>query len=175
MKIERKKGINKIKVVHNKALLAWIIILAVILLGVVIVIMTLDNKNNNTNNHAGNSQTQIANPASIHCIEHGGNLSIRTDDSGGQYGVCVFADKSECEEWKFYRGECSNSTKECSVNSDCVAASCCHASSCTSKENAPECSSVMCTMNCQSGTLDCGQGNCQCINNKCQASFSTGG
>ena len=52
------------------------------------------------------SLTQLANPASVYCVEQGGTLDIRTDDSGGQYGVCVFKDGSECEEWAFYRGEC---------------------------------------------------------------------
>ncbi|MBU1866793.1 MAG: DUF333 domain-containing protein, partial [Actinobacteria bacterium] len=25
---------------------------------------------------------------------------------GGTYGVCVFPDGSECDEWAFFRGEC---------------------------------------------------------------------
>ena len=54
--------------------------------------------------------SQIANPASVYCIEKGGNLSIRTDETGGQYGICVFPDGSECEEWKFFRGECNISS-----------------------------------------------------------------
>lgn len=48
----------------------------------------------------------MVNPASAHCEEKGGQLETRTDSTGGQYGVCVFADGSECEEWAFYRGEC---------------------------------------------------------------------
>lgn len=49
----------------------------------------------------------IANPASTYCVEQGYKLEIRTDPlSGGQYGVCIFPDGKECEEWKFFRGEC---------------------------------------------------------------------
>jgi putative hemolysin len=48
----------------------------------------------------------LPNPASVFCQEQGGQLEIRTDASGGQYGVCIFADGSECDEWAFYRGEC---------------------------------------------------------------------
>ncbi len=49
----------------------------------------------------------IANPASTYCIEQGYQLEIKTDpSSGGQYGVCIFPDGKECEEWKFFRGEC---------------------------------------------------------------------
>jgi putative hemolysin len=49
---------------------------------------------------------QIANPASVFCIENGGKLEIRADSDGGQYGVCKFVNGSECEEWKYFRGEC---------------------------------------------------------------------
>jgi len=52
------------------------------------------------------SNSEIANPASEYCEEQGGTLEIRTDSSGGQYGVCLFDDGSECEEWAFFRGEC---------------------------------------------------------------------
>lgn len=48
----------------------------------------------------------LANPASVYCEEQGGTLEIRTDADGGQYGVCIFADGSECEEWAYFRGEC---------------------------------------------------------------------
>jgi hypothetical protein len=34
-------------------------------------------------------------------------VDIRTDEAGGQFGICVFADGSECEEWAFFRGECA--------------------------------------------------------------------
>ncbi len=49
----------------------------------------------------------MPNPASVHCEEQGGRLEMRTAADGGQFGVCVFADGSECEEWAFYRGECA--------------------------------------------------------------------
>jgi len=44
--------------------------------------------------------TGIANPASVYCEEQGGTLDLAT-------GMCTFADGSQCEEWAFYRGECS--------------------------------------------------------------------
>jgi putative hemolysin len=50
--------------------------------------------------------SELANPASVYCEEQGGSVDMRTDETGGQYGVCIFADGSECEEWKFFRGEC---------------------------------------------------------------------
>jgi eight-cysteine-cluster-containing protein len=52
----------------------------------------------------------LPNPASVYCEQHGGTLEIRTDASGGQYGVCVFPDGTECEEWAFFRGECGKSS-----------------------------------------------------------------
>lgn len=57
----------------------------------------------------------IANPASENCVAKGGRLEVRggtppgglLKDATAQYGVCVFPDGSECEEWKFFRGECA--------------------------------------------------------------------
>ncbi len=51
-------------------------------------------------------QGGLPNPASVYCQEQGGQLEIRQDSQGGQYGVCIFEDGSECDEWAFYRGEC---------------------------------------------------------------------
>ncbi len=47
----------------------------------------------------------IANPASVYCTERGYTLEIR-NTANGQVGYCVFPDKSECEEWAFFRGQC---------------------------------------------------------------------
>ncbi len=52
-------------------------------------------------------QPGMANPASVYCEEQGGRLEIRTEAGGGQYGVCIFPDGSECDEWAFFRGECA--------------------------------------------------------------------
>lgn len=49
----------------------------------------------------------MPNPASVYCQERAGRLEIRTDANGDQYGVCVFLDGSECDEWEYFRGECS--------------------------------------------------------------------
>ncbi len=49
----------------------------------------------------------MPNPASVHCEEQGYTLEIRTASDGGQYGVCIFDDGTECEEWAYFRGECS--------------------------------------------------------------------
>jgi putative hemolysin len=51
----------------------------------------------------------IANPASVYCVKQGYKNEIRTNADGSQYGVCIFKDGSECEEWKFYKNECKES------------------------------------------------------------------
>lgn len=51
----------------------------------------------------------IANPASTNCLEQGGRLELQ-EDSAGQFGVCVFADGSRCEEWRFFRKECAKAS-----------------------------------------------------------------
>lgn len=48
----------------------------------------------------------IANPASQNCEAKGGKLSIQTNPSGGQYGICIFEDNLQCEEWAMLRGDC---------------------------------------------------------------------
>jgi putative hemolysin len=59
--------------------------------------------------------SQVANPASTYCEEQGYTLELHTGEDGGQHGVCVFPDGSECEEWAFYRGECAPGDDEQSV------------------------------------------------------------
>jgi putative hemolysin len=49
---------------------------------------------------------QIANPASENCVEQGGTLVIQERGDGGEYGVCLFEDNRQCEEWAMLRGEC---------------------------------------------------------------------
>ncbi len=49
----------------------------------------------------------IPNPSSVYCSDQGGTSEIRTAADGSQYGTCVFDDGSECEEWAYFRGECS--------------------------------------------------------------------
>lgn len=53
----------------------------------------------------------IPNPASKYCVENDGKLDIREDATGGQVGYCVFPNGAECEEWKYFNGECSKDDK----------------------------------------------------------------
>jgi uncharacterized protein len=48
----------------------------------------------------------MPNPASVYCEEQGYQVEIRTAEDGSQSGVCVFPE-GECDEWAFFRGECS--------------------------------------------------------------------
>jgi putative hemolysin len=52
------------------------------------------------------AQTTLANPASQNCVAKGGKLTIEKNPKGGEYGVCVFADNLQCEEWAMLRGQC---------------------------------------------------------------------
>jgi len=53
------------------------------------------------------STPQLPNPASKYCIEQGYNITIRTNPDGSQTGYCIFPDGRECEEWAYFRGECT--------------------------------------------------------------------
>lgn len=57
----------------------------------------------NTNN---SQLIGMANPASVFCEKQGYKLEIRKDAQGNEYGMCIFGDGKECDEWKFYRNEC---------------------------------------------------------------------
>lgn len=48
----------------------------------------------------------LANPASENCVKQGGAVSIQKRGDGGEYGICVFEDNRQCEEWALQRGEC---------------------------------------------------------------------
>ena len=52
------------------------------------------------------TKTGIANPASTNCINKGGTLKIQKGGGGGEYGICIFEDNRQCEEWALFRGEC---------------------------------------------------------------------
>jgi putative hemolysin len=53
-----------------------------------------------------NKTSQMANPASVYCVQNGGKSEIKTAPDGSQTGYCKFDDGSECEEWAYFRKEC---------------------------------------------------------------------
>jgi putative hemolysin len=66
-------------------------------------------------NHTASGQTSaestlpplnMVNPASKFCQDQGFTLEIRSEDDGSQYGVCIFSDGSECDEWAYFNGQC---------------------------------------------------------------------
>lgn len=48
---------------------------------------------------------EMANPAAANCLAKGGTIEIRQRKIG-EYGVCLFEDNRQCEEWALWRGEC---------------------------------------------------------------------
>ncbi len=58
--------------------------------------------------------------------------------------------------------------KQCTQDSDCKPASCCHASDAVNKEYAPSCTGILCSQECKPNTIDCAQGSIKCIQNECQ-------
>jgi putative hemolysin len=57
----------------------------------------------------GGNQVGIANPASVYCVEQGGELEIASE-AGGQVGYCHLQSGEVCEEWAFFRGECGQAS-----------------------------------------------------------------
>lgn len=57
--------------------------------------------------------TELGNPASQYCLEHGGLSLVKTlimNGSESQEGICEFSNSSQCEEWQYFRGECKPSS-----------------------------------------------------------------
>ncbi len=52
----------------------------------------------------------MANPAAVYCEGQGYRLQPVMTDGGGQSAICIFPDGSQCDEWAYYRGECSPAT-----------------------------------------------------------------
>jgi len=75
----------------------WVAVLLVIGFGIYFIF---------NNQNVEKQDVGIANPASVFCVDNGGKLEIRTDSTGGQVGFCIFSNKTECEEWAYFRGEC---------------------------------------------------------------------
>ncbi len=70
------------------------------------------------NNGANNNDTigEIPDPAGYLCHELGYKTQVITDEKGGQYGICIFPDGTECEEWSFYAGQCGKTWSYCEQN-----------------------------------------------------------
>lgn len=51
----------------------------------------------------------LPNPAALHCIEHHGRYDNRIS-TGGEAGVCIFEDGTECGDWAFVHGDCTPGT-----------------------------------------------------------------
>jgi eight-cysteine-cluster-containing protein len=119
----------------------------------------------------------FGNPASEYCLEHNGSIAMRTDDKGNQYGVCIFNDMTECEEWTYYRGECKpgknppptitehnglSTYENCSTVNDCVVSGC-NGEICQSRFEKPRVS--ICVYN-PPYPKELGYV-CKCVNQKC--------
>lgn len=68
---------------------------------------------------------------------------------------------------------CKQVGDECVKDEDCVVASCCHPKECVPIGQKPDCTGMMCTLNCEPGTMDCGQGSCMCVKGVCKAVLSS--
>ena len=53
------------------------------------------------------SSANMPNPAAAYCQQQGYTSEIRTAADGSQSGVCKFPDGTECDEWAYFRQECS--------------------------------------------------------------------
>lgn len=103
----------------EKANLNWKICLLIILLLLINgCIISEDYKSDNSQpKEKVDNETKVyegaADPSTVYCIELGYEGKTITNDEGGQYGICIFPDKSECDTWAFFRGKCGQEWSYC--------------------------------------------------------------
>jgi len=101
---------TSVKVILFVALLAILAILLVGVMGIVTLLPFRTSIQETTQSEiggAGPAGMELANPASKYCLDQGYVLQMVEDQLGNQMGICNFPDGSQCEEWAYYRGECS--------------------------------------------------------------------
>ena len=60
----------------------------------------------------GGNAPGMSNPAAVYCEELGYEYRL-VDSAGGQRGVCVLPDGSQCDDWGFLEGRCGQSYSYC--------------------------------------------------------------
>lgn len=95
----------KYKHLYLAATVATLAVLFVLFVSGVCAVFLQRNANQAKNNLSFRQETSLANPASQNCINLGGQIEIR-NRRPGQYGVCLFDDNRQCEEWALLRGQC---------------------------------------------------------------------
>lgn len=63
------------------------------------------NAETSQDNSSAGQTAGLPNPASENCLQKGGKLEMRKNKKG-EYGVCIFEDNKQCEEWAFFHGDC---------------------------------------------------------------------
>ena len=62
-----------------------------------------------------NVSFSLPNPAAVYCKNLGYEYKI-VKTSKGEYGECIFPDKSKCDEWEFLEGKCGQDYSYCKKN-----------------------------------------------------------
>ena len=67
-------------------------------------------------------EANLPNPASVYCEEQGNRAGIVSAPDGSQSGICVFPDGITCDEWAYFRGECTPAEQDAPKTSEPQAA-----------------------------------------------------
>ena len=55
----------------------------------------------------------IPNPAAVYCAKLGYKYETRKNEYGGEYGVVIFPDGTECNDWSFFKGKAGQKWSYC--------------------------------------------------------------
>ncbi len=90
---------------HEIIILA--IIILVIILGLAIVLMRPILAPGGPKSPVNTTGAGIPNPAATYCKNMNNTYEIRTAPDGSQYGVCILPGGTVCDEWEYFRGNCT--------------------------------------------------------------------
>lgn len=65
---------------------------------------------------ASTNPTKIGNPAAVYCQAMGYTYQTVADGEGGETGVCLMPDETECSSWDFLSGQCGAEFSYCAQN-----------------------------------------------------------
>lgn len=105
----------------NKTKTGMLVLIAVIVIVGIILINFYPNGEDDANGENEteiiiyNGLTGVPDPSSGYCHALGYDSKKGVGEGGGQVGICIFPDKSECEQWAFYRGKCGQEWSYCKL------------------------------------------------------------
>ena len=96
---------------YNRAMIPVQRVVHVLTVSAVVVGMAACGGDGASDDDGDDPSTQIANPASVFCVEQGGEVEI-VDETDGQVGYCNLPDGTRIEEWAYFNEQTGGTIPE---------------------------------------------------------------